>query len=449
VNRWAATLCLLAAACAGEEGTIQIEVVTAPGSDLLARIERARLTLSNPSEVVEAERGEDGHLSLSIDVVAEGQSGIARLEGFDAGGERIALGLTAGLPVAAVDAVMKIYLAPPFSFAEAPVALDPARSEAAGALLPYGAVIAGGRDAGGAPMADLVIYNVYDHSLQVGLDVPEARAQMTALTGPSSFVYLFGGLDATGEPAADAWRFDTTVAPAGLYVQLVSDSALARAGAAGAYAGSESFLVTGDPPVRLDAARAAAVADAVAMPAAGAAAATIASLALEPPVLVVGAGVGTSGAALFRGGAFAAVDGPPELQRSGHALLALPDGRLLAIGGADAEGAPLASGVVYDPAGGAFTVIDDLLATPRLGAAMAVTSDVVVIAGGTDAGGAPLTDAEIVDAAELRALGTLPLASPRVGGLALALPNRQVLLAGGTDGAGQPLALLELFTPRQ
>ncbi len=438
---------LLVAACSGQEGTIQIELVTAPGSDLLERIQRARLTLSNPAEVVEAERDENGQISLSLDVVAEGESGFARLEGFDDGGELIALGLSAVLPVAAVDAAIALYLAPPFSFAEAPVALEPARSEVAGALLPYGAVLAGGRDADGDPLGSLVIYNVYDHELQIGLDLPEPRAQMTALIGTSDIAYLFGGLDGDGEPSADAWRFDTGVSPAGLYVQLITDDSLARAGAAGAWAGSESFFVAGDPPASMDAARVSAIDDAV--PAAGGAAATIASITAAQPVLVVGAGVGTTGAAIYQSGVLREIEGPPELQRSGCALVPLPDGRLLALGGADPEGAPLASGVVYDPATAAFTVVDDLLTTPRLGAAIAVTSDVVIVAGGTDADGTARADAEILDADDLGRMGTLLLVGARVGGLALALGNRQVLIASGTDDAGEPVGRLELFTPAE
>jgi len=445
--RGRALLLLCAAGCAGQEGTIQIELVTAPGSDLLERIERARLTLSNPSEVVEAERDENGQLSLSLDVVAEGESGFARLEGFDAGGDRIALGLSAVLPVAAVDAAIALYIAPPLSFAEAPIALEPARSEAAGTLLQYGAVIAGGRDADGDPIGSLVIYNVYDHQLQIGLDLPEPRAQITAVSGVSDFIYLFGGLDGDGDPSADAWRFDTSVSPAGIYVPLVTPDSLARAGAAAAWAGNETFFVAGDPPAEMDAARVTAIGDPVS--ADGAAAATIASITAAQPVLVVGAGVGTTGAAIFQSGALREIEGPPELQRNGCALLALPDGRLLALGGADPAGTPLASGVLYDPATAAFTVVDDLLTTPRLAAAIAVTSDVIVVAGGTDASGTARADAEILDAADLDAIDVLPLAGARVGGLALPLGNRQVLLASGSDDTGAPLGRLELFTPAE
>ena len=434
------------AACAGVEGTIEIELVTAPGSDLLERIQRARLILSNPEQVVEAERDEDGRLALSLQVVAEGQSGAVRLEGYGGDGTLIALGLSPALPVAAVDATIAMYVGAPQSFAEAPVALEPARSEAAGALLTYGALIAGGRDADGDPLAALVVYNVYDHSLQVGLDMPAPRAQPTALIGTSDFVYLFGGLDAEGEPSADGWRFDTSVAPAGLYLELVTDDALARAGADGAFAGSESFFVAGDPAVRIDGARAIAIDGAVS--AGGGVAATVPSPSLAPPVLVVGAGVGATGAALYQAGALSEIEGPPELLRTGHALVPLPDGRLLALGGADPEGNLLRSGVLYDPIDQAFSVVADLVTRPRLGAAIAVTSDVIVIAGGTDASGAARADAEILDSGDLDAHGTIPIGGERIGGLALALPNRQVLLASGVTGDGEPVGRLELFTPR-
>lgn len=438
---------LVAAGCAGEEGTIRFELVTAPGSDLLDQVQRARLTLTNPDEVVEAERDENGQLSLSLEVVAEGQSGTARLEGFDAGGALVALGLSAALPVAAVDATISLYVGPPLSFAEAPVELDPARSEVATALLPYGALLAGGRDADGDPVGSLVIYNVYDHALQVGLDLPAPRAQMTALSGPSDFVYLFGGLDAEGEPSADAWRFATNVAPSGLYAQLISDDRLARAGADGAYAGGETFFIAGDPPAGIDSGRVAALEDAV--PAAGGAAATIPALTVAQPVLVVGAGVGSTGAAIYQGGALVEIDGPPELRRTGHALVPLPDGQLLAVGGADPEGNLLASGVLYDPAADAFQVVEGMVSEPRLGAAIAVTSDVVVIAGGTDASGAARADAEILDAHALDRIATIPLAGERVGGVAVSLGNRQVLLAGGTTAGGAPIGRLELFTPAE
>ena len=149
-----------------------------------------------------------------------------------------------------------LFRSPPQSMAEAPVALDPPRSEMGGALLAYGAVLAGGRGADGAPRADLVIYNVYDHQLQVGLGLPEARASATVIRGVTDLVYVFGGLDGDGDESADGWAFNTSVAPAGAYTSLISDGNLARAGAASVLVTSETFLVTGTPAAQIDGLRA-------------------------------------------------------------------------------------------------------------------------------------------------------------------------------------------------
>ena len=102
----------------------------------------------------------------------------------------------------------------------APVALDPARTDAGTASLVYGVAIAGGTDGAGAPSDAVSIYNAYTHDFQVGKALPAARTGLTAIAGTSGFVYLFGGLDDGGQPTSTFWRFDTTVAPDGAYTEL-------------------------------------------------------------------------------------------------------------------------------------------------------------------------------------------------------------------------------------
>src|SRR5690606_8958653 len=364
-----ALLVALPLACGGEEGLIQIDLVAAPGSDLLERIDSARLELSDPPTVIEAERGADGALVLELDVVAEGQGALVRLEGFDAAGERNALGLRPPLPIAPIDASITLCVGPPLALAEAPVALEPARSRIGAALLPYGVVLAGGEEAGGAPSAEVLVYSGYDHALLPAIDLPEPRAGLAVATGPSDFVYLFGGTDETGAARADAWRLDTSVAPGGLYAELAAPDSLARADAAAAYAGTESCLVAGDPPALMDAAR---VREIAGPPLAGAALLSLPT-SLAPPVLAVGAGVGATGAALYRGGQVTELEAPPEILRDGHAAALLPDGRALIAGGAGEE-APLTSAVLYDPGSDAFEVIEDFLPEGRTGAALTATA---------------------------------------------------------------------------
>ena len=111
--------------CGGITGTIALELVTAPGSTVLADLTRARLTLSDPLTVVEVERGDDGRFRLELDVLALGPAGQLTFEGFDAGGARRALGRTPGLPVAAIDADVAIYVAAPDTLAAAPALSRP------------------------------------------------------------------------------------------------------------------------------------------------------------------------------------------------------------------------------------------------------------------------------------------------------------------------------------
>ena len=431
--------------CGGEVGTLRVSLVTAPDSDLLERIQRVRVVVSDPPTVVEAERGADGQLAIDLEIDAQDSAARVSLEGFDGAGERIAVARSAPLPVSAVDASIALYLAPPQSMAEAPVALDPPRSAMGGALLAYGAVLAGGRGADGAPRADLVIYNVYDHQLQVGVGLPEARASATVIRGVTDLVYVFGGLDGDGDESADGWAFNTSVAPAGAYTSLISDGNLARAGAASVLVTSETFLVTGTPAAQIDGLRAQVGEWPDAPPTADGAAARVGSDATAA-ILVAGAGVGETGAVTYDGSAWADLDAPDEARRTGHAVITLPDGRGLVVGGA-IDGVPTRSAALFDPDDRALDPRADFLATGRTEAAIAATAEVVLVVGGVDEAGAVVDDAELFDAASLEPIASLPLVVPRRGAIALPLPNGQILVAGGTDADGAPVGALELFTP--
>ncbi len=448
MSRAAWVMLALAAAghgCGGEVGTIQVALVAAPDSDLLERVQRMRAVLSDPPTEIEAERDDDGELRLDLEIAAQSGAATLTVEGFDADGVRIALGRSAPLPVGAVNAAVTLYMGPPLGFAEAPVALDPPRSEIGAGLLSYGAILVGGRDATGQPVADTAIYNVYDHDLQIGEALPQARAAATVVTGDVDLVYVFGGLDSGGAASGTGWGFNTTVAPAGLYVELITEGDLERAGAAGVAVGSEKVLVTGALAVQLDGLAGTVTAWPDAPPLADGAAARLVGDA--PAALVAGLGVGDTGAVSYADGEFAALPAPEQVRRTGHAVVALPDGRALIAGGALDSSPPERSAVVYDPANGELTVVDDFLAAGRGEAAFAATSTYVLAAGGIDADGAVLADAELFDAATLDPVATVPLVVPRRGASALPLANGQVLIVGGVGDDGAPVAAMELFTP--
>lgn len=411
------------AACAGTTGTIRLDLATAPGSHLLDGVERLRVTLTEPHQVVEATRTARG-FELALEVDAGESAGALIVEGFDAAGARIACGQSPRFPVTGITAHIVVYVAPPSSIALAPVALGAARSEVAAAPLAYGAVIAGGLEAG-APSAAIAVYNAFDHTLADGRALPAPRAGLAIAAGSAGGVYLFGGTGPDGAPTGTLWRFDTTVPDHGEYRTVTDQAGYARAGQLMVAIGPEHFLITGAPPLELDAGTLSARGDVAGLPAAGA---PVGPGDSSPTAIFAGAAL-----VRFRGGSFdtLSADG-----RSDAAATTLPDGRVAVIGGAATDA------LVIDGATGAVTTVPGALSTPRIRPAIATTSRHVVVAGGSDGHGAPIASADVLDARTLTRLAT-PAMLPRTGGFAVALPDDQVLLGGGVPAS----PALELFTP--
>lgn len=434
--------------CQGDVGTIALAVKTAPGSMVMDAVQTARLTLSDPFRVIEAQREPGGQLILDLEVVASGNNGFVRFDGFDADGNLVALGFTPPLPIAAIDADLSIYVAPPGSIAEAPVEMDPPRTAMGTTTLAFGSVYAGGRTADGQASTELTIYNTYDHSFQVGEPLPAARVSPSVTSASAGQVFIFGGLDDAGDPSSNLWRFDTNIAPAGAYFGLASKAEFARAGATTALIGPDLFLVTGDPVLELNGISGGldAYGPAADWSFEGATATTILYSGVLH-TLVAGANVASSGAVLIIDGTASELDGPAELARQGHATVVLATGDMLVLGGTNMAGEPLASGVRFNALTRVFAVVPDLLATPRVGAAVASSGLFVIVAGGADALGELVSSVEVFDGDTLEPVSTLELQVPRRDASALPLPNGQIIIAGGTDAAGEPVATVELFTP--
>jgi hypothetical protein len=430
-------------------GTISVALVTAPDSELLDDVARARLTLTEPYAVVEAERDAAGELALALDVPAGGAQGELVLEGFGADGALIAYGRSGPLPTSGITVDVALYAAPPMSLAETPAPPAMARADVGVAVLSYGALLAGGRTAEGTASAAVEVYSVYQHVFQELRPLPAARVAPAAASGARDVVYLFGGLDATGAASDSLYRTDTSAG--GVSVELpTADTGLARAGVAMAALGQERFAVTGAPPVLVSEGQARALPEAPAL--AGTATSGVAG---DGAVytLFAGAGNGESGAVLLANDVFTElepplVDGVNPMLRSNHATALLPDGSMLVVGGRidTAEGPLLpASAVRVRPAERRLDVVE-LLATPREHAAAAATAAHVLIAGGVDENGALVENAEVFDAATLEVVAVLPM-RPRSRATAVPLPNGQILLVGGVDAAGAPVGTAELFTP--
>ena len=412
-------------ACGGTTGTVQVELVVAPSSHVLDAVQRLRLTLTAPRQVVEATRTASG-FDLAIELDTTNAGGALIVEGFDAADALIACGQSPSFPIAAINAQIAVYMAAPRTIAAAPAALRAPRSGLVATALTYGAVIAGGRDEAGAPAWTIAVYNAFDHSLVEGIPLPAARAGLAIATGSAGGVYLFGGTDAGGASAGTLWRFDTTVAPNGSYSTISEQAMFARSGEQLVAIGSEHYLITGKPALELASGVLVMRSDIAELPRAGATA--------QPDATPTAVFAGPS-LVRFRGDAFEPLAGAG---RTDATAVTLPDGRVAVLGGLDDASARDA--LVIDGATGTVTTVTGVLATPRARPAVAATKRHVIVAGGSDPAGAPIQTAEVLDAHTLTPVVTLAITT---GGFALALPNDQVLLGGSTPAS----TLLELFTP--
>jgi hypothetical protein len=414
--------------CTGATGTVAVELVTAPDSHVLDPVQRLRLTITQPHQVVEAARGAAGFdLVLELDATSTG--GALIVEGFDAAGALIACGQSPAFAFSALNATVKIYVAAPTSIAPAPVALGAARSGVAGAAISYGAVLAGGLEGSpGAPSSSIAVYNAYDHSLAEGVPLPAARAGLAIAAGTGSAIYLFGGTGGDGKPTGTLWQFDTAAPSMGRFTAITDQPGFARSGELLVAVDSAHFLITGSPALELQLGATTpltARSEVSGLPAAAAVSGGAARTAVFAGTALV----------RFRNDQFDTLTGDG---RSDAAATTLPDGRIAVLGGTPAT----ADALVIDAAAGTVGAVTGALSTARIHPAVATTSRHVVVAGGTDAAGAPIATADVLDAHTLARLATLPILA-RSGGFAVALPSDQVLLGGGAPA----MATLELYTP--
>ena len=127
-----------------------------------------------------------------------------------------------------------------------------------------------------------------------------------------------------------------------------------------------------------------------------------------------------------------------------HTATLLPDGMVLAAGGAGSSVTALASAELYDPASSTWTETGDLADRRRSHTATLLPNGQVLVAGGKSS--PYLASAELYDPASGTWTTTGSLATARRSHTATLLPNGQVLVAGGIKGS-TILASAELYDP--
>jgi hypothetical protein len=141
--------------------------------------------------------------------------------------------------------------------------------------------------------------------------------------------------------------------------------------------------------------------------------------------------------------------GALQAARSFHTATALPDGRVVVVGGM-AGGSPSASIEIIEPTG-VVRAAPFSLGAPRYRHTATLLADGrILVAGGVGAGSAAaLATTEIVNVASGTVTPGAPLTEGRLNHNALALADGSVLVAGGVEGAagGRCLASAERFVP--
>jgi hypothetical protein len=140
--------------------------------------------------------------------------------------------------------------------------------------------------------------------------------------------------------------------------------------------------------------------------------------------------------------------------RSLHSLTRLGgSGLLLAVGGLDGAGNPLASAELYNPVSGTWITLDGALNVPRSEhAAMVTANGALLIIGGRQANGDCLSSVEVFTipfggppTAGTFTMAVNGLSSARASMAAELLSNGTILITGGADGGDAALALAEVY----
>ena len=136
-----------------------------------------------------------------------------------------------------------------------------------------------------------------------------------------------------------------------------------------------------------------------------------------------------------------------QYRRAAHTATALPDGRVLIIGGFSEEEDSPNGNEVYDPSARKFSSFSPLITPRHSHTATLLPDGKVLIVGGYGKGTTTLASAELYDPATNTFQQTGSLSAPRANHSAILLRNGKVLIAGGEGSDWTTLSSAEIYDP--
>lgn len=494
------------AGCDSEEELIPFVVATPEGQDTFAGVTEIRVvfgekekrqTLSSPSDPFQ--------LKLEL---PKAESGTVLLEGLDAAGRALCRGKSPQILSVGSSQTLTLFVARLGTAGRAP-SLAPAAALGMAAA-DYrqedwdnldddttATVFFGGIAADGSHLAAPFYYDTYFHATYDLEDLPSGRTELTAMPVDGAYFVLFGGRDEDGQltgrldfmrPSTYSFEYLTEL-DYGLSGAARAQAPYARLGPYSALLeGSNlrivsSFLIAGGVGAegpRCDALHLLAKYD-LSYYQWSFSAESHPMAACRQGHTVTSTRIGTGDTAerviLVYGGAPDPADPVAEVWRisptqvdvntvdwgldasplptalgpmiSGHAALALEDGRILIVGGETLDGTMVPDGWLYDPEDDSFTHLPGLLQVARSGHTATLLGDELVVAGGRGQDGAPLASVEVFDLSDGSPsyLDTVSLSVARSGHHAFVMPTGTLGLLGGHGPGDNPTDVIEIYTP--
>lgn len=132
--------------------------------------------------------------------------------------------------------------------------------------------------------------------------------------------------------------------------------------------------------------------------------------------------------------------------RASHAAIALPDGRILVVGGWTGEGGT-ATAEVYHPDADRWTAVGPMTEARMSPAVVTLPDGRVLVTGGEARTGAARSSAEVFDPATSAFSAVGSMQDRRGSHVAVALEDGRVLVTGGHEESGSVLRSVEIFDP--